>query len=56
MLADAGFRDIRVERENREDVVESLTIIGIQLKQGPDLYHKLTSPYPKWTASRCGRR
>ena len=23
MLADAGFRDIRVERENREDVVES---------------------------------
>ena len=23
MLADAGFRDIRIEREKREDVVES---------------------------------
>jgi hypothetical protein len=56
MLADAGFRDIGVERESAKTWWRVLTIIGIQSKQGPDLYHKLTSPSPKWTAARCVRR
>ena len=56
MLADAGFRDIRIDREKREGVLSVFTIIGIQLKQGSDLCHRLTSGFPKQTAYRYVRK
>jgi hypothetical protein len=56
LFANAGFCDIRVERENAKTGWRVLTIIGSRLRQEPDLCHKLTSHSPMWTAARCMKR
>ena len=56
LLASAGFRDIRVAQEEREDVTESFDDTGSRSKRGSARYHSHTWHFPMPTAAPCATR
>src|SRR5262249_43034237 len=56
LLTGAGFRDIRVEREQREDVTESFNEYWDPIEAGIGSIPQSYLTFPTWTAAPCVRR
>lgn len=56
LFAGTGFRDIRVRREKRADIITGFDNTGMRSKQEPGLSHSYTFRSRKPIATRCARR